>query len=103
MIDLSTENLLSLSEAAGKLPRRRRGKKPNVSTLYRWTQTGCRGVVLESCQIGGTRCTSAEALQRFVDRLTSACGPNPPSSGRTPIRRRRDHARALAELDKALS
>ncbi|MFN0021058.1 MAG: DUF1580 domain-containing protein [Pirellulaceae bacterium] len=63
-----TEDILSLSEAATILPRRR-GKKTNTCTLYRWTKRGLRGVVLESIQIGGTRCTSRQALERFFGEL----------------------------------
>lgn len=74
MIELS-EQLLSLTEAASLLPQRRKGRKPHVSTLYRWTEAGCRGVKLESIQVGGTRCTSPQALQRFIDRLTSHSRP----------------------------
>ena len=71
MIAISCESVISLSEAAKSLPRRRAGKKPNIATLYRWTNVGCRGVVLEFLQIGATRCTSREALQRFFDALTA--------------------------------
>jgi len=65
------ENLITLSAAAKRLPQRRRGKRPHASTLFRWTTRGLRGVVLESTQVGGTRCTSLEALQRFFNRLKS--------------------------------
>jgi hypothetical protein len=64
MVSLS-ENLVSLTEATKLLPRRRKGKRPNVVTVYRWSTIGCRGVKLETIQVGGTRCTSREALQRF--------------------------------------
>lgn len=67
--ELMREELLSLPAAAKLLPRRREGKKVHTATLYRWTVTGLRGVVLESLQVGGTRCTSREALQRFFERL----------------------------------
>lgn len=70
MIDPNSETLISLTEAAKLLPARRGGKKPHVSCLYRWTKTGCKGVVLESLQVGGTRCTSKEALGRFFQWLT---------------------------------
>ncbi len=69
-IDVQDEQVVSLREACGLLPRRRAGKKPAIETLYRWSQRGCRGVRLETVQIGGTRCTSREALQRFFDALT---------------------------------
>jgi hypothetical protein len=70
MIDHSTERIISLTEAAKRCPKRRGGKRPHVSCIYRWTTTGCRGVILESIQIGGTRCTSEEALGRFFQRLS---------------------------------
>ena len=70
MIDATAEALLTLSQAADELPRRRRGRKTNISTLYRWSQAGCRDVRLETTQVGATRCTSREALQRFFERLS---------------------------------
>ena len=73
----SDEQKITLAQAAARLPRRRRGRRTHVSTLYRWTQTGCRGVRLEYVQIGATRCTSIEALQRFFDRLTQASDGRP--------------------------
>lgn len=73
-IDLSSETVLSLRDATHKLPRRRAGKKPNVATLYRWGQRGCRGIRLETIRVGGTLCTSVEALQRFCDRLSEDRG-----------------------------
>jgi len=71
MIDSASETLISLADAAGELPRRRRGRRVHVSCLYRWSTAGCRGVVLESIQVGATRCTSREALQRFFERLSA--------------------------------
>ncbi len=76
---LLEEELLSLPEAARILPRRRGGKKVHTATLYRWTTTGLKGVVLESLQVGGTRCTSRQALQRFFDQLSPL-----PTSHRSP-------------------
>lgn len=69
MIDLASETLLSFSEASARLPRRRAGRPVHPSTLYRWAAEGLRGVRLETIQVGGTLCTSIEALQRFFDRL----------------------------------
>ena len=60
MIDPTTETLVSMADAARPLPRRRGGKKPHVSCF------------LESIQVGGTRCTSKEALGRFFKALTNA-------------------------------
>jgi hypothetical protein len=74
-IDPRVEELVSLRHAARLLPERRRGKRPHVSCLYRWTTAGCRGVVLESVMVGGTRCTSREALARFIARLSAGGRP----------------------------
>jgi hypothetical protein len=57
MIDHEIEDVLSLTEAAARLPRRRGGKAVNVVTLYRWASHGCKGVRLEVIQIGGAKCT----------------------------------------------
>ena len=70
MIDISQEELITFAEAAKRLPRRRAGRKVNVSTLHRWCTRGCQGVRLEFLKIGGIRCTSMAALQRFFDALT---------------------------------
>ncbi len=70
MIDMQSEQLLSLADATKILPRRRRGARPHVATLFRWTNNGVRGVFLDYLMVGATRCTSIEALQRFFDALT---------------------------------
>jgi hypothetical protein len=77
MIDISLEETFSLTGATKRLPARRGGKRPNVATLYRWAQVGCRGVRLETICIGATRCTSMEALQRFFNAVTAASEHRP--------------------------
>lgn len=69
-IEIATETVMSLTEAAKILPRRRAGRKPHVSTLYRWAARGLKGIVLETVQVGGTTCTSREAMQRFFENLS---------------------------------
>lgn len=98
MIDPQHETLVSFADAAAVLPRRRGGKKAHVSTVYRWAQAGCRGVILESIQVGGTRCTSHEALARFFEALTY--GETAPLR-RSPAQRRRAAEAAERELTKA--
>lgn len=100
-IDPNTEAPISLTAAARSLPRRRAGKKPHVSCIYRWTVSGCRGVILESIQIGGTRCTSREALARFFQRLTQQAGLAPVEKHRSPAARDRAVQAAVAELERA--
>ena len=79
-IDSTTEQVISLTEAAKHLPKRRANKRPNVATMYRWISSGVKGIRLEYIVIGGTRCTSREALQRFFDALTAQA-----ESGRAPV------------------
>jgi hypothetical protein len=71
MIDFNEEALISLQEAAKILPRRRAGRPVHVSCVYRWTQIGVKGILLESIQVGGCRCTSRAALNRFFEKLTA--------------------------------
>lgn len=100
-IDSEMERVLTLSDAAKELPRRRGGKRPHTATLYRWTTLGCRGVRLEYVQIGGTRCTSKEALSRFFERLTLASQGQAEASTarRTPTQRDAASKRAERELN----
>lgn len=98
MIDTFTESLVSLSDAAKLLPMRRGGKRPHISCLYRWTISGCKGVVLESVQVGGTRCTSKEALARFIERLSHDNGADDQPTFRTAAQRRRASEEAECEL-----
>lgn len=97
MIDLSTEHVVTLTEATRHLPRRRKGRKPAVSTLYRWATGGVRGVRLETIMVGGCRCTSTEALQRFVEQLTRAV--DGPSTGATSCNRQRQAQVRAAERE----
>ena len=100
MIDSTHENLISLADVPGHLPDRRGGKRPHVSCIYRWCQKGVRGIKLEVLQIGGTKCTSLKALQRFFERLSAAGnGEAPPV--RTVGQRQRASEKADAELAKA--
>ena len=99
-IDLRTETVLSLTDAADFLPRRRRGKRPHFSTLYRWALKGFRGVRLETIRIGGTLCTSKEALQRFADHLV-LIGAAEPTRSFVSSSRHRAQLDAERELDKA--
>jgi hypothetical protein len=94
--DLFSEGLLPLSDAAKLLPKRRAGKPTHKSTLFRWAQRGVRGVILETCQVGGVKCTSRAALARFFQRLTTGGISAPPQA--TAAGREREIQRAEAEL-----
>ena len=97
MIDLNDETVCSLTDATKRLPKRRAGKRPSVSCIYRWAQNGVHGIKLETIQIGGTKCTSIQALQRFFDRLTNRDAP----LTRQTRQRRAAIERAESELSKA--
>ena len=100
MIDCNTEHVVTLAEAVQQLPRRR-GRPIHLSTLYRWTVSGCRGVILESIQVGATRATSREALQRFFERLTSTNTPSVCSlPSRSLCQRQRRSETAARELER---
>lgn len=92
MIDLATETLLTLSQAAAILPSR-----PSTATLWRWRTKGVKGRKLECISIGGKVLTSVESLQRFAQQQGD---PETPASGppRTVARRERDIDRAEREL-----
>jgi hypothetical protein len=97
-IDPTQETVISLTDAAKSLPARRSGKRPHVSCIYRWTTDGCKGVILESLQVGGTRCTSKEALARFFAALTSQT--ETPQTARTTSQRRVAVEKAQHQLQK---
>ena len=101
VIDTKAERLLSLADAARELPRCRGGKRPHIATVYRWTTNGCRGVILESVQVGNTRCTSREALARFFAALTDQAGAGRQARGEPPRHRRRAIERARESLRRA--
>lgn len=102
MIDIKSESVISLAEAPRHLPRRPDGKPRHLSTLYRWMTTGVRGVVLETCMVGGTRCTSIEALQRFSEAISRQGRPGIPVTPKDRRRQRQaDIHRARAKLAAA--
>lgn len=78
------EQILTLSQAAKRLPRLRGNRPVAVSTLWRWCQRGLRGVRLEVIRLGGIRVTSEEALRRFFAILNQPQGhtddPSPQES-----------------------
>src|SRR5262249_6025212 len=79
MIDLKTEAVLTMAEAARHpiLCKRRGGARLHPSTLWRWCMRGVPSkhggapIKLETVLQGpNTRVTSVEALERFFERLT---------------------------------
>ena len=83
MIDVTVERPISFNQATKFLPDNRR---PGFSTWWRWSVHGVRGVKLETILVGGRRCTTAEAVRRFFERVTAVADgteiPNRTSSDR---------------------
>jgi hypothetical protein len=99
MSEILHEQVLSLKEAA-RLPFLRRGGKPMAfSTIWRWSLKGCAGVRLETVRIGGRTATSIEAVERFIERLSS--GTPAPITTSTPGQRTRRQAKAEDRLEAA--
>jgi len=100
MIDISTEQLLTLPQAARVRPHGRLGRPTHPSTVYRWISRGARGVAgvvkLEGVRLGGSWYTSREALQRFAEALTN--GSTETVRGDTPRQRAADADEELRRL-----
>jgi hypothetical protein len=75
-MDLST--FVPLFDAPRLFPKDRRGRHPHISCVYRWSKYGKHGIVLESWLVGRCRCTTPEAIARFVERLSKAAELNGP-------------------------
>jgi hypothetical protein len=108
MIDLQSEDLITLAEAMKRIPPARRGRKTHLSTLVRWITEGARApdgtrVRLEAVRVGARWMTTIPALQRFVERLTPAVDQPPAERGRprSPTSRERASRRAEQALEKA--
>ena len=105
MIDLQTEQPISLAEAARSVPAARNGKRTHLSTILRWIIQGAKGpcgtrVMLEGIRLGNRWMTSRQALQRFADRLTPDLETPQPNPPRSPAQRQEASERAERELAK---
>jgi hypothetical protein len=64
--------------------------------MHRWATVGCKGVVLQTVSVGGTKCTSPALLCEFFAAIgghkPAACAP-----ARTGRQRSRDIERAERE------
>lgn len=70
-IEIMQEHLVTFSELARSLPRRRGNRPVHVATIHRWRSRGIKSVRLEAIRIGGAWHTSREAFCRFSERLTA--------------------------------
>jgi hypothetical protein len=105
MIDISSETILPLSQAAKRLPSYRRGRPVTLSCLLRWVFNGVKRpdgvrVRLEALRLGRW-VTSLEALQRFAEAQTPTCEDDRRPQSRTPTARARAAQRAERKLERA--
>jgi hypothetical protein len=70
------EQVVTFTELARRLPRRRGGRPTHVCTIHRWRQRGLSGIRLAAVRCGAIWVTTWEAYQRFVDALTTAVTKN---------------------------
>jgi hypothetical protein len=77
--------VLTFAQAAERLPRRRRGRKAAISTLYRYARTGLHGELLRVIQTPGGLGVTEDDLEDFFRRVAAARGylPSEPD-GRQP-------------------
>jgi hypothetical protein len=103
---LLAEKLITLYEAARRLPPGRNGGPVSLPCLLRWVTRGARGpaherIRLEAIRVGGRWLTTEEALVRFAERLTPRLDGTPVPAPRTPTRRQRASQRAVDRLEQA--
>jgi len=69
MINFEQELAITINQAAQIIPGR-----PNPATVWRWINTGVRGLRLEAVPCGGRWFTSKEAVERFLNAMASRAG-----------------------------
>lgn len=67
LLQILTEDVITLNEAARELPTR-----THLSTLYRWAKRGVNGRKLETVKVGSQIVTSRQALTRFLVALNDS-------------------------------
>ena len=80
------------------------GLRPHLSTCLRWCTRGSKGIRLESWIVGGRRYTTALAVRKYRDEVTSASEQSriAQRSKATPIQRERIAQRDAKKLAKVL-
>jgi hypothetical protein len=84
MIDIATETLITLKDAAARIPPSRGGRPTHAATIWRLIQSR----KLEGVRLGGRWLTSLDALQRYGDRETRAALGDEPAPAPMITRRR---------------
>jgi len=103
-VDIRSEQLLSLPQAARRFPPYRLDAPVNPSTVWRWILQGVRlpdgsRVKLEAIRLAGRWLTSVEAIERFIAAQTPALHSDSAPRPRTTTQRQRAAARAGKKLE----
>jgi len=98
MIDATSLELRPLSFLARKIPNRRGGNGINTATVWRWGQSGCKGIKLETTMVGGIRMASEAGVAAFFAALTAAA-----NGKQVPIRTNRQREAAIAAAERVLA
>ena len=94
------QKLLNICEAIHSVT----GRRPNLSTGWRWASKGCRGIRLRTAVLGGKMLTSIEWVEEFIQATTEARNANYVSPVATSsTTREKQKAKASAELRAKLS
>jgi hypothetical protein len=97
-----TEEILPIARAMRAWVPARRGDRPaHASCGFRWAKYGLRGIRLETIRIGGTLCTSRQAMERFFTRLAELDDADA-GRGDLPASRRLEIAEAARKAEAAL-
>lgn len=97
MIDSTNKHLRPLSHLARKIPNRRGSDGINVATLWRWSQSGARGIRLTTTMVGGIRMASESDIAQFFAATTAAA-----NGEAAPIVSTKGRERAIREANEAL-
>jgi len=101
MIDIATETIITLEDAAKRL-------LVSKTSVYGWVTRGFKGVRLEAFRVGGCWRTSVEALQRFANAQTpghnqlSVPGPNEPPASASRAATSRERQRQIEAAERQL-
>jgi hypothetical protein len=110
--DILQETVISLSQAAARLPGSRGSGRTHPSTILRWVTRGTplpdgTRIRLEGVRCGSRWCTSVEALARYTAVLTAASAPTDTQPAqpipRSPAQRRRASDIAARRADELLA
>jgi hypothetical protein len=89
---------IPLRDVPRRLPKLRNGKHPHTATIHRWARDGLRGRKLWTFRVGGTLCTTAEALADFFEHISN--NASAPQAAQAPARRERANQQVERELDQ---